>query len=107
MIGSAAFKGAPAGVTKLVLCHAPDSAPMLAERDADLVMSGHTHGGQIYFKGITDRIMKKIGLNYRRGMYQFGDTTLYVTPGVGFSGVTRRIGEGTDAEVALLTLRGA
>jgi predicted MPP superfamily phosphohydrolase len=103
----AAFSGVPDKLTKLVLCHAPDRAPALAERGADLVLSGHTHGGQIYVKGITDRVMKKVGLNYRRGFFGFGDTTLYVTPGVGFSGVTRRLGEGTDAEVALLTLRAA
>lgn len=103
----AAFKGAPANMTKLVLCHAPDRAPRLAERGANLVLSGHTHGGQIYVKGITDRLMRKVGLNYRRGFFAFGDTTLYVTPGVGFSGVTRRHGEGTDAEVAVLTLRAA
>jgi predicted MPP superfamily phosphohydrolase len=103
----AAFKGAPEHATKLVLCHAPDRAPALADRGADLVLSGHTHGGQIYVKGITDRLMKRIGLNYRRGFFGIGNTTLYVTPGVGFSGVTRRVGEGTDAEVALLTLRAA
>jgi hypothetical protein len=103
----AAFKGTNAKHTKVVLCHAPDTAPRLAERGADLVLSGHTHGGQIYIRGITDRLMKKIGLNYRRGHFAFGETTLYVTPGVGFSGVTRRHGEGTDAEVALLTLRAA
>jgi predicted MPP superfamily phosphohydrolase len=103
----AAFKGTEAKRTKVVLCHAPDRAPRLAERGADLVLSGHTHGGQIYIKGITDRIMKKVGLNYRQGHFAFGKTTLYVTPGVGFSGVTRRHGEGTDAEVALLTLRAA
>ena len=104
----AAFAGAPAKTTKLVLCHAPDRAPDLAKRGADLVLSGHTHGGQIYIKGITDRIMKRVGLNYRRGMYPMDDKcTLYVTPGVGFSGVTRRVGEGTDAEVAVLTLRAA
>jgi predicted phosphodiesterase len=102
----AAFKGAN-GYTKVVLCHAPDAGPMLAERGADLVLSGHTHGGQIYFKGITDRILRRIGLNYRRGMFTFGDTTLNVTPGVGFSGIPRRIGEGTEAEVAVLTLRAA
>jgi predicted MPP superfamily phosphohydrolase len=93
-----------------VLCHAPDRAPALAERGADLVLSGHTHGGQMYVPGITDRIMKRIGLNFRRGMYEVGSakrSTLYVTPGVGFSGVTRRFGEGTQAEVAVLTLRAA
>ena len=104
----AAFAGVPAKASKVVLCHAPDRGPALARRGADLVLSGHTHGGQIYIKGVTDRIMKKIGLNYRRGMYSIGDrTTLYVTPGVGFSGIRRRVGEGTAAEVAVLTLRAA
>jgi len=103
----AAFRGVHTNHTKLVLCHGPDRAPALAERGADLVLSGHTHGGQIFVKGITDRIMRKAGLHYRRGFFGFGDTHLYVTPGVGFSGVTRRHGEGTDAEVALLTLRAA
>lgn len=103
----AAFKGTTEGAPKLVLCHAPDLGPRLIDRGASLVMSGHTHGGQIYVKGITDRIMKRVGLNYRRGMYPLGDGTLYVTPGVGFSGITRRIGEGTDAEVAVFTLRRA
>jgi len=104
----AAFAGAPPRVTKLVLCHAPDRGPALAARGADVVLSGHTHGGQIYIRGVTDRIMRRIGLNYRRGKYAMDDKcTLYVTPGVGFSGVTRRVGEGTDAEVAVLTLRAA
>lgn len=106
----AAFAGAPAKGTRVVLCHAPDRAPALAERGADLVLSGHTHGGQMYVKGITDRIMKRVGLNYRRGWYDVGGeraSKLYVTPGVGFSGITRRFGEGTHAEVAVLTLRAA
>ena len=103
----AAFAGAPEPMTKLVLCHAPDRAPRLAERGADVVLSGHTHGGQIYIKGITDRLMKRVGLRYRRGKYAVGETTLYVTPGIGFSGITHRHGEGTAAEVAVLTLRAA
>ncbi|HEY0992702.1 MAG TPA: metallophosphoesterase [Kofleriaceae bacterium] len=107
----AAFAGAPAGVTKLALCHLADRGPALARRGADVVLSGHTHGGQIYVKGITERLMKRLGLNYRRGLYPIGTpqrrSTLYVTPGVGFSGVRKRSGEGTHAEVAVLTLRAA
>jgi predicted MPP superfamily phosphohydrolase len=104
----AAFAGAPAGVSRIVLCHGPDRAPAIAARGAALVLSGHTHGGQIFVRGITDRLMKRIGMNYRRGMYHLGgESKLYVTPGVGFSGVTRRVGEGTHAEVAVLTLRAA
>jgi predicted MPP superfamily phosphohydrolase len=107
----ASFAGAPAGVTRLALCHLADRGPELARRGADLVLSGHTHGGQIYVKGITDRLLKRFGLHYRRGLYEIGSqarrSTLYVTPGVGFSGVTHRVGEGTRAEVAVLTLRAA
>lgn len=109
----AAFAGAPSHhkARRIVLCHAPDRGPAIAARGADLVMSGHTHGGQMYVPGITDRIMKRIGLNYRRGMYEVGEaharSQLYVTPGIGFSGVTRRFGEGTHAEVAVITLRAA
>jgi predicted MPP superfamily phosphohydrolase len=102
----AAFDGVPENATRVVLCHAPDRGPQIAERGADLVLSGHTHGGQIYIKGITDRVMKKVGMHFRRGTFALGDrTTMYVTPGIGFSGVRRRVGEGTAAEVAVLTLR--
>ncbi len=69
----AAFAGAPAGTTKIALCHAPDRGPDLAVRGAKLVLSGHTHGGQIYVRGITDRLMKRIGLRYRHGLYDLGD----------------------------------
>ncbi len=107
----AAFAGAPSTMTRVVLCHSPDRAPKIAARGAELVLSGHTHGGQMYVKGITDRLMARIGLKFRRGMYDVGhgETTsqLYVTPGIGFSGVTRRFGEGTAAEVAIFTLRAA
>lgn len=104
-----AFAGAPEGVTRVVLCHGPDRAPAIAARGAELVMSGHTHGGQMFVPGITDRLMRRIGLRYRRGLYDVGEgdarSQLYVTPGVGFSGVTRRFGEGTHAECAVITLR--
>lgn len=104
-----AFAGAPADITRIVMCHGPDRAPAIAARGAALVMSGHTHGGQMFVKGITDRLMARIGLKYRRGLYEVGEgaakSQLYVTPGVGFSGVTRRFGEGTHAECAVITLR--
>ncbi len=101
----AALAGAPAG-PRIVLCHSGDLGPAIAARGADLILSGHTHGGQIYVKGITDRLLAAEGIRYRRGAYALGERTqLYVTPGIGFSGITRRMGEGTQAEVAVITLR--
>jgi predicted MPP superfamily phosphohydrolase len=104
-----AFAGVPAEGTRVVLCHCPEQAPGLAERGADLVLSGHTHGGQIYLRGVTDRIITRMGKRYRKGFYRLGErgdgAHLYVTPGVGFSGLRVRVGDGTQAEVALFTLR--
>lgn len=105
-----AFAGVPEGATTIGLCHTPSLAAEVAARGAQLVLSGHTHGGQIYVRGLTDRIMKSIGLHYRSGRYELPDlsqSTLYVTPGVGFSGVTHRSGDGTEAEIAIFTLRPA
>lgn len=109
-----AYAGVPDAGTRVVLCHCPEQAPGLAERGADLVLSGHTHGGQIFLPGVTDRIIRRMGRRYRRGFYDLGDrgdrrraTRLYVTPGIGFSGVRVRVGDGTRAEVALFTLRAA
>lgn len=104
------FQGVRRGATTVALCHTPSLAAEVAARGANLVLSGHTHGGQIFVRGLTDRIMKSIGLHYRSGRYalpELSESTLYVTPGVGFSGVTHRSGDGTEAEIAIFTLRPA
>ncbi len=102
----ASFAQVPAGGTRVVLCHCPESVVQLAAHGANLVFSGHTHGGQINVRGITDRIFKRAGRRYYySGLYEVGRTWLYVSAGVGFSGVRVRAGRGTRAEVAVLTLR--
>ena len=103
----AAFAGAPGGGTAVALCHDPELAPALIARGARVVLSGHMHGGQIYLRGVTDRIIARMGRTFRRGFYPIDDGHLYVTPGVGFSGVRVRVGEGTGSEVAAFTLRAA
>lgn len=103
----AAFAGAGPGGTTVALCHDPELAPALIARGARLVLSGHMHGGQIYLRGVTDRIIARMGRTFRRGFYPIDDGHLYVTPGVGFSGVRVRVGEGTGSEVAAFTLRAA
>ncbi len=90
----------------MALCHCPEAAPELAARGAHLVLSGHTHGGQINVRGITDRIFRSAGKRYfEAGLYPVDRSWLYVSAGVGFSGLRVRAGRGTRAEVALITLR--
>ncbi|HTM18973.1 MAG TPA: metallophosphoesterase [Kofleriaceae bacterium] len=100
----AAFAGAADGA-RIVLCHCPEHADDIVAHGANLILSGHTHGGQIYLEGITDRIIKRMGRRYRSGFYDVAGAPLYVTTGIGFSGVTLRTGPGTAAEVAVFTLR--
>jgi len=100
-----AFARVPARGTRVALCHCPETADEIAPRGAQLILSGHTHGGQIYLEGITDRVIAGMGRRFRSGFYQVGDAVLYVTAGVGFSGVRVRKGPGTRAEVGLHTLR--
>jgi predicted MPP superfamily phosphohydrolase len=102
-----AFRGVPAGGTRVALCHGPELADRIAARGADLILSGHTHGGQIFIAGITDKIIERFGLRYRSGFYRVGRSTLYVTPGIGSASVPWRVGRGTRAEVVVHTLRRA
>jgi uncharacterized protein len=101
-----AFRAVPEGGSRLVLCHCPEQVDDIAGRGAHLMLSGHTHGGQINVRGITDRIFRQTGRRYfNRGFYTVGETLLYVSSGVGFSGVRVRAGHGTRAEVSVFTLR--
>ena len=56
---AAAFAEVPAEGSRLVLCHCPEQIDDIAARGAHLVLSGHTHGGQINVRGITDRILTR------------------------------------------------
>ncbi len=99
------FRGVPKAGTRVVLCHCPEQADAIAAQGAHLILSGHTHGGQIYLQGVTDRLIRRMGRRYRAGFYDVGDSSLYVSAGVGFSGVRVRVGPGTRAEVGVFTLR--
>jgi predicted MPP superfamily phosphohydrolase len=57
----AAFAGGPTGGTTVALCHDPEPRRRWIERGARLVLSGHMHGGQIYLRGLTDRIIAAWG----------------------------------------------
>jgi len=100
-----AFENVQTDTTTIALCHCPEKAGRIAKRGAQLILSGHTHGGQIYVKGVTDRVIKRMGRKYRSGFYEVDDARLYVSAGVGFTGVRFRAGHGTKAEIPLYTLR--
>ncbi len=89
---------------RVVLAHNPRTVELLAGRRCDLMLSGHTHGGQVDWPGIGRPVLGKRARRFAAGLYRFNGTYLYVNKGVGFG---FRFRFGVRPEVAVLTLRPA
>ena len=100
---TAGLRGRPA----LALSHNPEGAPLLWGRGASLVLSGHTHGGQLHVMGLTRKVYTDmLKIRYLDGWYRALDHQVYVNPGVGSSVVPFRYGRPSMREVAILELVG-
>ena len=76
----------------LILSHNPDTVDMVPELPMrPLMLSGHTHGGQIELPWITNYIMKKVSiLGHKKGFYIHEHADVFVTVGTGMVGVPFR-----------------
>lgn len=74
-------------------------------RYVDLMLSGHTHGGQVRLPGLRPLLLPPLGRVYTEGHYRFENTQLYVNRGVGTVGVPLRLN--CPPEITVLTLRPA
>ena len=93
----------------VLLSHAPDYADVVlahpAAKSVSVVLSGHTHGGQVRlpFVGAVD--LPVWGRKYVEGAYQVGSMQLYVNRGIGTIGVPFRFN--CPPEITVHTLRSA
>ena len=71
----------------LVLCHKPYAPELFNTINADLVLCGHAHGGQIRLPFIGGLIAPDQGLfpKYSEGMHNFSDTSVIINRGLGNS----------------------
>ncbi|HYY43242.1 MAG TPA: metallophosphoesterase [Pyrinomonadaceae bacterium] len=99
-----ALAGSSADELKLLLAHNPTILRRAARAGVDLVLSGHTHGGQIAWRSERSRSGRP-RRRMLRGLGQRGDTQIYVTRGLGTVIVPWRYG--CRPEVSLLELRSA
>lgn len=67
----------------IVLAHNPDAAPHLLSYPGDLILSGHTHGGQVNLPYLWSRFIRLENPQYKNGLFHVGDKILYVNKGVG------------------------
>jgi predicted MPP superfamily phosphohydrolase len=99
---SLALAGSSAEEMKLLLAHNPIILRRAARAGVDLVLSGHTHGGQVALRSERNAS----GRPRRRllsGLGRQGDTQIYVTRGLGT--VVLPIRYGCPPEVSLLELK--
>jgi predicted MPP superfamily phosphohydrolase len=91
-------------VPRVTLAHNPRTVERLDGRRCDLMLSGHTHGGQVNWPGLGRPTLGKKARRFAAGLYHYRDTYVYVNKGVGF-GFKFRFG--VRPEVAVLTLQPA
>ncbi len=88
----------------LVLSHNPDFVERIRDPRVDLVLSGHTHGGQVVLPIFGPPVTaSRYGRKYVHGLVQGPTARVYVSRGVGTIGPPIRFG--APPEVTLLTLR--
>lgn len=95
-----ASRGIPGGAAKILLCHNPGIISQAAGHGFDLVLSGHTHGGQVRLPMLGSIYGTR---RFRTGWDRLHDTQIYVSRGLGQVVVPFRVG--CPPEIALFELR--
>jgi predicted MPP superfamily phosphohydrolase len=97
-----ALAGLSPQVPCVVLAHNPCTVERLRQgQRCDLMLSGHTHGGQINLPRLGRVTLGRNGRRFAAGLYKHGQTALYVHKGVGFG---FRVRYGVRPEVAVFRL---
>jgi hypothetical protein len=82
----------------VLMYHRPRGLEAAADAGIDLMLSGHTHNGQIFpFNFVVSSVFDKV-----KGMYKNGNSRLYVSQGTGTWGPVMRIG--TRSEITLFEI---
>ena len=90
----------------VLLSHQPRVLDFAESENVGLILSGHTHGGQINLPLIGPPArFATAELKYSQGLFRRGDTHLYVSRGTGVIGLPLRLG--VRPEIAVLRLRRA
>jgi predicted MPP superfamily phosphohydrolase len=102
-LGAAIPRGRVAASEPLVLmAHEPDYADQVVGSGVDLMLSGHTHGGQVRIPFMPPVNLPPMGKKYVEGHFSLKDLQLYVTRGIGTVGVPFRFR--CPPEITLITL---
>ena len=99
-----AARNTPRDIPKLLMMHRPYFLQQAAESNIDLVLSGHTHGGQVVLANFGRVVIAPASLasRYVWGKYRIGTTQMYVNRGIGTVGLPIRLN--CPPEITKITL---
>jgi predicted MPP superfamily phosphohydrolase len=103
----AALGNLPPAMPRLLLAHNPDAAEdprfLAINQRVDLMISGHTHGGQVWIPGFGTPILpSRFGQKYASGLVQGPACPVFISRGIGLSGLPIRFG--VPPEIVILEL---
>ena len=78
-----ALESVPRRDAKILLCHNPRGIHQASDQGIDLVLSGHTHGGQVRLPVVSFLYRSKLGRRFVEGWNRLGETQIYVNRGIG------------------------
>jgi len=77
------FAGVPDGARVIALWHEPDTAEQVVPYRPLLMLSGHTHGGQVRLPMVGELATPSLGKRYVAGLFNVQGMMLYVSRGIG------------------------
>jgi len=103
---AAALAGVPEGAARVLLCHNPDYADHMPPRPrVDLMLAGHTHGGQVKIPFAGRWRLPIVNKLYAAGIVPGPHCPVYVSVGIGMVSLPLRFN--CRPELPIVTLRRA
>ena len=96
------LKDVPDDACRIVLAHNPDSADTDYTARVDLMISGHTHGGQVKIPFIGTPILPVKNKAYSSGFVRSHKTNVFISRGVGWAAIPLRFN--CFPEIAILNI---
>ncbi|MBI2252591.1 MAG: metallophosphoesterase [Armatimonadetes bacterium] len=102
-----ALEGIPEDNFKLLLSHSPDILRRIESKKINLILAGHTHGGQVrlpFFKTLIPFSTYKEINYYSSGLFKIKDSWIYVNRGLGMDNLPFRFL--SSPEITVLKISG-
>jgi uncharacterized protein len=98
-----AFDGASSVMVKILLAHQPKTLRQASGIDFDLMLAGHTHGGQFF----PWNLLAAVDQPYIHGLHRPNGRWVYVNKGTGYWGPPVRLGARSEITVVKLVAEAA